>query len=164
MMRRRISRRGPVAIAAIAATALTIAAALTLTAGAVAQPAAHPARVATVRIMHTSSGALLVASNGHTIYQLSRDRHNHDVCVTTSGCASVWPPLTVSGKPTAGSGAKASLLGTISLGHGHRQVTYGGHPLYTYSGDTGPAQTAYLGANTPFGTWYGVSASGKRVG
>ena len=122
-----------------------------------------PARVATVRVTHTSAGGLLVASNGHTIYQLSRDRRNHDACVTISGCASVWPPLTVNGTPTAGSGAKSSLLGTINIGHGRRQVTYAGHPLYTYSQDAGPAETDYLGFNAGYGMWYGVSAAGKRV-
>ena len=152
------------ALAATAAAALAAVVVLTVTAGALARPAALPARSATVRITQTSSGGLLVAANGHTVYQLSSDRHNHDGCVTISGCAAVWPPLTVKGAPIAGSGARASLLGTISLGHGRRQVTYAGHPLYTYSGDAGPAETDYLGFNAGYGTWYGVSATGKRVG
>lgn len=163
-MRARSSIRVPAAIAALAAAALTSVAALTLTGGALARPTARTTRTATVRIMHTSAGGLLVAANGHTIYQLSKDGRNHDACVTISGCASVWPPLTVKGTPSAGSGAKSSLLGTINIGHGRRQVTYAGHPLYTYTGDAGPAETDYLGFNAGYGTWYGVSASGKRVG
>jgi len=162
-MRRRTSIGTRAAIAAAAVLTLTPVAVLTLSGGALARPEAGAARVATVRIAHTSAGGLLVAANGHTIYQLSRDGRNHDMCIKISGCAAVWPPLTVKGTPSAGSGAKSSLLGTINIGHGRRQVTYAGHPLYTYTGDSGPAATDYLGFNAGYGMWYGVSSSGKRI-
>ena len=124
---------------------------------------ASTARSATVHIAHTSAGSLLVASNGFTLYLFTADHRNSDHCVKVSGCTSVWPPLTASGKPTAGSGARRSLLGTISLGHGRRQVTYAGHPLYRYTGDGGPGATGYLGFTSFGGTWDGVTASGHAV-
>jgi predicted lipoprotein with Yx(FWY)xxD motif len=46
---------------------------------------------------------------------------------------------------------------------GGKQVTYAGHPLYTYSGDSGPGQTSYVGAKSFGGTWYAINASGGTV-
>ena len=61
--------------------------------------------------------------------------------------------------PTGGSGVKASLLSTTS----GRQVTYAGHPLYTYTGDSGPGKTSYVGVKAFGGTWYAINASGGTV-
>ena len=105
----------------------------------------------------------ITTAKGLTLYMFSADAKNKDNCIKQSGCASNWPPLTVSGKPTAGSGAKASLLGTISISGGKKQVTYAGHPLYTFTGDSSPAATDYIGQQGFGGTWYGVSASGSAV-
>jgi predicted lipoprotein with Yx(FWY)xxD motif len=118
---------------------------------------------ATVRIAHSSDGPILVDSSGFTLYLFTADGKGTDHCVKVAGCASAWPPLTVSGKPTAGTGAKASLLGTIAIAGGRKQVTYAGHPLYRYSGDGSPAATGYIGASSFGGTWYGVSATGTSV-
>jgi predicted lipoprotein with Yx(FWY)xxD motif len=131
--------------------------------GATVSTAASPARAGTVRVAHTSVGSILVNASGFTLYEFTADSPDRDRCVTVSGCASTWPPLTVTGPPTAGSGASQHLLATISLGHGRRQVTYAGHPLYRYSGDAAPAATSYIGTDTFGGHWYGVSASGRAV-
>jgi predicted lipoprotein with Yx(FWY)xxD motif len=80
-----------------------------------------------------------------------------------SGCVASWPPLTVSGKPTAGAGVSKSLLGTIKLADGHEQVTYAGHPLYRYTGDGSPGTTSYIGVTSFGGTWLAVNAAGKPV-
>ena len=45
------------------------------------------------------------------------------------------------GTPKAGGAAKASLLGTTKRADGTREVTYAGHPLYYFAGDTAPGQT-----------------------
>src|SRR5262249_54682675 len=76
----------------------------------------------------TAAGQLLETSSGMTLYTFTRDSRNHDTCVTVSGCAQVWPPFTVNGKPTAGRGVKSSLLGSIRISGGRHQVTYAGHP------------------------------------
>jgi predicted lipoprotein with Yx(FWY)xxD motif len=94
----------------------------------------------------------------------THDHRNKDTCVGNMDCANVWPPLTTHGKPTAGPGVKSSLLGTITLAHGARQVTYAGHPLYTYTGDIRQAEVDYIPATSYGGTWLAVSAAGKRVG
>ncbi len=118
---------------------------------------------ATVRIAHSSAGSILVDSKGFTVYLFTADGKNSDRCIKVSGCASAWPPLTVSGKPTAGSGAKSSLLGTITISGNRKQVTYAGHPLYLFAEDSSPAATGYIGASSFGGSWYGVSASGAAV-
>jgi predicted lipoprotein with Yx(FWY)xxD motif len=122
-------------------------------------PAARSSRAATVQLRHTSLGSILVSGSGRTLYEFTRDHANKNSCAGISGCSEVWPSLKASGHPTAGSGIKASLLSSTS---GH-QVTYAGHPLYTYSGDSGPGETSYVGAKQFGGTWYALNASGHTV-
>ena len=124
---------------------------------------ATAARATTVRLAKTSDGKILVDSGGFTLYLFTADKHGTDRCIHVSGCAAVWPPLTVSGKPSAGSGVNSRLLGTISIGGGRHQVTYDGHPLYTYTGDGSPGATDYVGATSFGGTWWAVNASGSAV-
>jgi predicted lipoprotein with Yx(FWY)xxD motif len=122
-------------------------------------PAAHSSRAATVQLRHTSLGSILVSSSGRTLYEFTKDHAHKNSCAAISGCSAVWPSLKVSGKPTAGSGVKASLLSTTN----GNQVTYAGHPLYTYSGDSGPGKTSYVGVSSFGGTWYAINASGGTV-
>ncbi len=120
---------------------------------------AHSSRTATVQLRHTNLGSILVSSSGRTLYEFTRDLAKKNSCAAISGCSAVWPSLKTSGRPTAGPGIKASLLSTTS----GNQVTYAGHPLYTYSGDSGPGKTSYVGAKAFGGTWYAISASGGTV-
>jgi predicted lipoprotein with Yx(FWY)xxD motif len=122
-------------------------------------PAAHSSRTATVQLRHTSLGSILVSSSGRTLYEFTADHAKKSSCATIRGCSTIWPSLKASGRPTAGSGVKASLLSST----GGKQVTYAGHPLYTYSRDSGPGQTAYVGAKEFGGTWYAINASGGAV-
>ncbi len=129
-----------------------------------AGPLATTSRSAAVVDLHSSSlGRLLVNGGGFTIYMFTHDPKGKDSCVSISGCPGTWPPLTTSGSPHAGRGVKASLLGTIAISGGRRQVTYARHALYTYAFDTGPAQTAYAGFNEFGGTWLAVNAAGKPL-
>jgi predicted lipoprotein with Yx(FWY)xxD motif len=123
-------------------------------------PAAHSSSAATVALRHTSLGNILVNSSGRTLYEFTRDRTNKNTCALVSGCSEAWPPLKTSGRPTGGPGIKASLLSSISLSGGGKQVTYAGHPLYIYSG---PGKTSYVGARSFGGTWYAINASGGTV-
>ncbi len=78
-------------------------------------------------------------------------------------CAADWPPLMASAKLRAGSGVKASLLGTTKRKDGRRQVTYKGHPLYRFSEDRKPGQTNGEGINEFGGEWDLVSPAGASV-
>jgi predicted lipoprotein with Yx(FWY)xxD motif len=126
-----------------------------------ADPAVRSARsgsTATVQLRHSSLGSILVSSSGRTLYEFTRDRADKNSCAAISGCSQVWPSLRASGRPTAGSGVKASLLSTSG-----GQVTYAGHPLYLYSGDSGPGKTSYVGVKQFGGVWYALNASGGAV-
>ncbi len=125
----------------------------------VAAGAAFAASVSTgttVDLHSTSLGKVLATSKGRTLYLYTSDGRNKSMC--TGSCASVWPPLLTKGKPVAGMGVKKSLLGTAERGT-KLQVTYNGHPLYTYTGDSKAGQTNGEGS----GGFFVVNASGKKV-
>ena len=116
----------------------------------------------TISLHATKLGQILVASNGHTLYAFSRDGRNQDRCAKVSGCTGVWPIAAAQGKPKAGHGVNASQLGTIRVGR-VSQVTYAGHPLYTYTGDRGPGDTSYVGVSQFGGSWPALSSNGRLV-
>ncbi len=142
----------------LAATIVVLAAAAVPIA--TASAAGTPAKVS---LRKTSLGMILVNGRGHTLYAFTRDGKNKDRCVTTSGCTSTWPVTTSPGKPKAGPGVKSSKLSTIKLSNGSRQVTYAGHPLYTYVADSSAGETNYVGARQFGGTWLAVNAAGRTV-
>ena len=118
---------------------------------------------AQLKVHTTSVGKILVNRAGFTVYEFTRDRGKHNSCILINNCPSAWPALTTSRQPLAGAGVNRKLLGTITLAGGVKQVTYAGHPLYTYAGDSAPAQTSYVGVSAFGGRWYALSASGHAV-
>jgi predicted lipoprotein with Yx(FWY)xxD motif len=126
-----------------------------------APPATSSGHQATVNIANTGLGNILVNSQGRTLYLFGKDSGTTSAC--TGACAVNWPPLRANGKPTLGSGANASLVGTIMRSDGKPQVTYNGHPLYLFKGDQQPGQTNGEGLTAFGGTWNALSASGNQV-
>jgi predicted lipoprotein with Yx(FWY)xxD motif len=120
----------------------------------------HTAHVAgsaaTVTTKSTKLGTILVTSSGKTLYLDVGDKSGHFAC--TGACLKAWPPLSTSGKPKAAGKAKASMLGTTKNGK-VTQVTYNGHPLYTFASDTSSDPTSGEGVNG----FFVVSASGAKV-
>jgi predicted lipoprotein with Yx(FWY)xxD motif len=127
------------------------------------EPTARAARTAKVQLRRTSVGKILVDGSGFTLYRFTRDARNKNACVKISGCSAVWPAFSTTGNPTAGQGVKASLLSTIKLPSGRRQVTYAGDPLYRYAEGSEAGETVYVGAEQFGGKWYAVNAAGKAV-
>jgi predicted lipoprotein with Yx(FWY)xxD motif len=66
------------------------------------------------------------------------------------------------GRPVAGKGAKASLLGTTRRRDGKKQVTYDGQPLYYYVADA-PGRVLCHDVEEFGGTWLVLRSSGKAV-
>jgi predicted lipoprotein with Yx(FWY)xxD motif len=116
---------------------------------------------ATVRAAQSKLGRILVDSRGRTLYLFEKDRHGKSSC--NGACANAWPPLLASGKPRAGAGAKASLLGTTKRKDGRRQVTYNSHPLYTFVKDIKKGQTNGEGVDAFGAEWYVVSPAGAKI-
>jgi len=109
----------------------------------------------------TSLGTFLVAGNGDTLYLFEADKSKKSTC--NGACAQGWPPFLTKGKPSAGSGVKASLIGTTKRADGTTQVTYNGHPLYRYIGDTRPGTTNGEGSKAFGASWYVVKPNGKKI-
>jgi predicted lipoprotein with Yx(FWY)xxD motif len=123
--------------------------------------ASHTSGKGSVALASTKLGKVLVDGNGRTLYLFEADKGTMSKC--DGACASAWPPLTTSGKPTAGAGVAAAKLGTAKRPDGTTGVTYAGHPLYTYAGDGAPGQTAGEGLTDYGAPWYALSAAGKTV-
>lgn len=138
-------------------------AALTLTVGiANATASSHSASArTTVAVASSGLGRVLVDGRGRTLYLFANDKHGKSTCI--GPCAGFWPPLIASGKPLAGAGARASLIGTTRRADGRLQVTYNHHPLYTFVKDTRKGQTNGEEVDAFGAKWYALSPAGAKV-
>lgn len=129
-----------------------------------AAPGAQAGATTSLETYKTSNlGAILAASNGHTLYEFNRDTRHRSSC--TGRCARSWKALRAGGKVQVkhGSGLNARLVGTIRLPGGASQVTYHGHPLYEYvkdkrAGDLHGQDLAQFGGN-----FYAVGPKGRAI-
>lgn len=115
----------------------------------------------TVKTADADMGTILVDGEGKTLYLFEQDTGPQSTCA--GGCAGEWPPVTTEGKPHGGDGVTASMLGTSKRSDGSVQVTYAGHPLYYFSGDTAPGQTNGQGLDDFGAAWYVLGPSGKEI-
>jgi len=128
----------------------------------------------TVRSAHSSQlgTSVLVNDKGMALYTLSAEQGGRFICTKSSkipggsaSCLSLWHPLTVAkgSMPTG-----AAQLGTITRpDNGATQVTWHGHPLYTFTGDKAPGDTSGNGFKD-VGVWkaatLGASSSSSSSG
>jgi predicted lipoprotein with Yx(FWY)xxD motif len=143
--------------AAAGITALLTVAALVLFGVAVAgASSAGPAATTTTLKTATIGGTtVLTTAKGFTVYSFAPDTATTSKC--NGSCAALWPP--VIGTSAAGSGLPGK-VGTIRRTDGSQQLTYNGHPLYTYAGDSAPGQASGNNLNINGGLWRQVPASG----
>jgi predicted lipoprotein with Yx(FWY)xxD motif len=120
---------------------------------------APSATATTIALANSKLGPILVDSAGRSLYLFEADTSTTSTCVS-AGCVAEWPPLTATGSPQVGSGLAANRLGTTTRADGQQQVTYAGHPLYYFAGDTQPGVTAGQGLNDNGGLWYLVHTDG----
>jgi len=148
----RIQRRivGALAGAALAGSAL-------LGAGAGTAHAVAATKPVKVSLRKTSHGKVLVAPNGHSLYNFSLDTKKTSHCNAT--CRVYWKPLMSKARPVGGAGVKAGLLGRTTK----HQVTYNGRPLYTYVVDSKAGQTHGEDTFASGGYWYLMNANGHSV-
>jgi predicted lipoprotein with Yx(FWY)xxD motif len=105
-------------------------------------------------------GMVLVDSKGFTVYDFGKDKGTTSACYTA--CAEFWPPVLTEGEPEVGKGADASMLGTTKRKDGTMQVTYAGHPLYTYAEDKKPGEANGNDISVFGGEWYALTSSGEE--
>jgi predicted lipoprotein with Yx(FWY)xxD motif len=98
----------------------------------------------TVSLAKGAAGIFVIAPNGHSLYVFAKDQGTTSGC--TGACASTWPALTASGPVTVGASVNQAEVGTAN-GQVPNQVTYYGHLLYMFAGDSAPGQTN--GASIP---------------
>ena len=136
---------------------------LALGVGAVTAIAASaPTKPATVKVRKVSLGRILVNGKSQTLYLFEKDKKGKSAC--SGQCAKFWPPLLTKGKPKAGSGVKASLLGTTKRSDGTTQVTYNKHPLYRFLNDKNKVGATKGEGLDAFGAeWYVVGTNGKKI-
>ena len=109
----------------------------------------------------SSGGSFLTNGAGRAVYLFMADSSGKSNC--DGACAAAWPPVIAAGLPTAAGGAQASGLSTITRSDGTKQVTYDGHPLYYFEGDTGPGTDKGQGLNGFGALWYLVAPSGSSI-
>lgn len=105
---------------------------------------------------------IVVDSEGFTVYDFHKDKGTESACY--GACAKAWPPLTTSGAPQAMGAAEAGKLGTTRRSDGTMQVTYAGHPLYTFVEDSKPGDAKGNDTSAFGAQWYALSPSGEEAG
>jgi predicted lipoprotein with Yx(FWY)xxD motif len=118
-------------------------------------------RGALVALRKTTLGSVLVDARGRTLYVFEKDRRGMSACDTA--CVKYWPPLVSRTTPRAGKGVHKAMLALTRRQDGRGQVTYAGHPLYTFVGDKTPGQTSGEGLTNFGAQWDALAANGHTV-
>jgi predicted lipoprotein with Yx(FWY)xxD motif len=111
-----------------------------------------------ITLRRSEFGPMLFDGRRQAIYVFQNDRRNRSVCY--GACARAWPPVFTRGRPRAGAGVKASLLGTVRRRGGRRQVTYAGRPLYFYAHER-PGEVRCHNVDLNGGLWWAIGANGR---
>jgi predicted lipoprotein with Yx(FWY)xxD motif len=106
-------------------------------------------------------GKLIVDSEGMTLYDFHKDKGGKPSCY--GACAKAWPPLLSEGTPQSGEGAMAAKLGTVKRSDGTTQVTYAGHPVYTFVEDRQPGEANGNDVDAFGAEWYALLPSGEEA-
>jgi predicted lipoprotein with Yx(FWY)xxD motif len=157
----RLRRRPLIVAAACIALALTSA---SCAAGNVTRLTSPPTTdpSLTLTIQHSPEGPILATGLGATLYDFVPDTPTHSACVN-DGCVFQWPPLAAPSSVLVGPGVNASLIGTLKRNDGSIQLSYGGHPLYTYGMDVVPGTVTGQAIDQDGGLWYVLSPSGHQI-
>jgi predicted lipoprotein with Yx(FWY)xxD motif len=163
-----------VGVGGAVAAAATVAACSSAASSTAAAPAASPAGASSsgtgagasaggtvITTAKSSAGTVLTSGSGKAVYVWTKDTGDMSNC--NGACASAWPPVTTTATATAAGSANASDIGTITRSDGTKQVTYDGHPLYYFAGDSGPGSASGQGSDGFGATWWLVTPTGSDV-
>jgi predicted lipoprotein with Yx(FWY)xxD motif len=125
-----------------------------------AEPSSEkPASGTRITLRDSEFGTMLFGPGRQAIYVFERDSEGRSACY--GECAKAWPPVFTKGRPRAGRGVRARLLGTTRRRNGRRQVTYAGRPLYFYAHE-GPGEVLCHDVDLNGGFWWVVGPDGRR--
>jgi predicted lipoprotein with Yx(FWY)xxD motif len=116
----------------------------------------------TLTVQHSPVGPILATGAGNTLYDFLPDTPHQSACIN-DGCVFQWPPLVVDGPIRVGPGVNRALVGTLRRPDGSTQLSYGGHPLYTYNLDVSPGMVTGQAIDQDGGPWYVLSPSGAVI-
>ena len=116
----------------------------------------------TLTIQHSPAGSILATGAGNTLYDFVPDTPTRSACLN-DGCVFQWPPYVKSGPVEVGQGVNASLVGTLKRPDGSTQLSYGGHPLYTYNMDVEPGMVTGQAIDQDGGLWYVLNPKGQEI-
>jgi predicted lipoprotein with Yx(FWY)xxD motif len=163
-----------VGVGGAVAAAATVAACSSAASSTAAAPAASPTGASSsstgagasaggtvITTAKSSAGTFLTNGSGRAVYLWVKDTGDMSNC--NGACAGAWPPVTTTATATASGSAKASDIGTITRSDGTKQVTYDGHPLYYFSGDSGPGAASGQGSDAFGAKWWLVAPTGSDV-
>lgn len=116
----------------------------------------------------TLKKTIVVDGSGRTLYMFTYDTSGTPTCAAADPvCPKVWPAFASTGKPLAGKGINASLLGTATGAGGKQQVTYNRHPLYYFHGGFGAGKGDKMPGDVKgqafFLVWYVLSPRGTPI-
>jgi predicted lipoprotein with Yx(FWY)xxD motif len=120
------------------------------------------AAAVTVKTARTPLGTIVVDGSGRTLYLWEADTGMRSTC--SGPCAQGWPPLTTKGRAAASDGAQGGMLGTSMRDDGTTQVTYAGHPLYTFVEDKKPGEDNGTDSKAFGASWYPLHPNGQKAG
>lgn len=154
---------GAVAVAVLAAACASGSSSSTGAAapGSAASGSAGASGAMVIKTASASGDTFLTDGSGRAVYMWAKDTGGKSAC--SGACAGAWPPVTTTGSPTASGSAQASDLSTIARSDGTKQVTYNGHPLYYFAGDSGPGMASGQGSDNFGAKWWLVAPSGSDV-
>jgi predicted lipoprotein with Yx(FWY)xxD motif len=116
----------------------------------------------TLVLEHSPEGSILATGRGATLYDFGPDSPTRSTCVNV-GCVYQWPPLAAPSSIRVGAGVTRSFVGTVKRPGGSLQLTYDGHPLYTYVRDVKPGMVTGQAIDQDGGPWYVLNPTGHEI-
>jgi predicted lipoprotein with Yx(FWY)xxD motif len=126
----------------------------TASAGSSSASGAAEAAAAGLKTANIGGVTVLTNAKGFTLYSFAPDTSTKSAC--NGACATAWPPQTAPA-------TVKSPYATITRSDGSTQLTFNGHPLYTFAGDTAPGTASGNGVSAFGGLWHEVPASGSAA-
>jgi predicted lipoprotein with Yx(FWY)xxD motif len=159
----RMALRAPAHIvpAALVGAALTFAACSNADVTTLTVPPTTDASL-TLALQRSPAGPILTTGSGRTLYDFAPDTPTRSACVDDA-CVFQWPPLLETGPLRVGRGIDPSLVGTLRRPDGSTQLSYGGHPLYTYGLDVTPGMVTGQAIDQNGGLWYVLGPRGRQI-